>query len=120
MNNPRQQTTITALRWTVGLVVLWESCRFALSAEAARTLLRMGLPQWIALALGGVEALASILFLLPKMVRFGGYALLAVFAFAALLHLLHGQFEIGALLVYAAAVVACISAGHEGMTGNTA
>jgi hypothetical protein len=51
----------------------------------------------------------------------GSYLLLVVFGFAALVHLLHGQYEVGGLAVYAVAVLVCMAhaenktqeAGHE-------
>lgn len=109
MNTRQNQVAAQLLRWTVGLVVLWESYQFASSAAARRHLLQMGLPQWAGPALGGAEIAAVILFLVPKLDRIGGYSLLAIFAVAAGLHVLHGQFEIGPLLVYGAAVWACLS-----------
>ena len=112
MNTRQNQIAAQLLRWTVGLVVLWESYQFASSAAARRHLLQMGLPQWVAPALGGAEILSVIFFLVPKLDRIGGYSLLATFAIAATLHVLHGQFDIGSLFVYGAAVWACTSA-HE-------
>jgi len=109
--NTRQQVVAArVLRWTVGLVVLSESYQFGFSAAAASHLQRMALPQWIAPALGGTEIFAAILFLVPKLGRIGGYSLLVIFAVAAALHVLHGQFQIGPLLVYSAAVFTCTSA----------
>ena len=107
MNLSSHPTATSVLRWTVGLVVVWESCRFAVSTAAADTLHHMGLPTWTARALGGVEVLAAILFLTPRLSRVGGWSLLVVFAVAATLHVLHGQFDIGPLFVYGAAVLAC-------------
>ena len=107
MSDPRKFALI-ALRWSVGVVVLWESCRFLVSATAAHCLQRMGLPHWIRPALGISEIGAAVLFLIPKWNRLGGYALLLLFAIAAVVHVLHGQFEIGTLLVYAAAVLVCV------------
>ena len=57
---------------------------------------------------GGAEIVAVIFFLVPKLDRIGGYFLLAIFAVAAGLHVLHGQFEIGPLVVYGVSVWACI------------
>ena len=68
-----------------------------------------GCPESIAPVLGGVEIGAAVVFLVPKLRRIGGYALLAVFAIAAVLHILHGQFDIGPLLVYNAAVLVCVA-----------
>jgi hypothetical protein len=99
------------LRWTLGLVVLWESLHFAMSATSAHHLAGMGLPRWIAPVLGGAEIVAAILFLLPKTARSGGFLLLLIFAIASVLHLLHGEYHIETLLVYIAAAWACIVAG---------
>jgi hypothetical protein len=112
MSANRQRAALTALRWTVGLVVSWQSYRFIVSAAAVRNLQHMGLPPWIVPALGGVELLAAALFLVPKLDRIGGYSLLFVFAVACAIHVLHGEFELG-LLVYAAAVVACLATNTE-------
>jgi uncharacterized membrane protein HdeD (DUF308 family) len=60
------------------------------------------------LLLGAVEAVAALVFLFAPLI--GGTVLLAVFAAAAVIHILHGQAgHIGVLLVYAAAVVAVMS-----------
>jgi hypothetical protein len=112
MSINRQRAAFTALRWTVGLVVLWQSYQFIVSTAAARAPQHMGLPQWFAPLLGGVEIVAAALFLLPKLDRIGGYSLLVVFALACAIHGLHGELQTG-LLVYAAAVVACLATGSE-------
>jgi hypothetical protein len=78
----------------------------------------MGLTRWIAPALGGTEIVAAIFFLVPKLGRVGGYSLLVIFAVATTLHVLHGQFEIGPLLVYGAAVFACMSANDRAVAGS--
>jgi uncharacterized membrane protein YphA (DoxX/SURF4 family) len=108
MNTLHKATSIAFLRWSLGLVVLWESYRFAASPASVHRLQRMGLPVGIAPVLGGIEIVASIIFLIPRLRRVGGYFLLAIFALAATLHILHRQFEIGPLLVYSAAVLACV------------
>jgi uncharacterized membrane protein YphA (DoxX/SURF4 family) len=113
VNIRQEQVAAWVLRWTVGLVVLWESYQFGFSEAATRHLQRMGLPQWVAPVLAGAEIVAAILFLVPKLGRIGGYSLLVVFAVAATLHVLHGQFEIGPLLVYGAAVFVCVSANER-------
>jgi hypothetical protein len=97
------------LRWTVGIVVFFESLNFALSASTVRHLSRMGLPPWIRFGLGGAEAVAALLFLVSVSRMVGAYALLVIFAFAAVIHLLHGEFDIGGLAVYAMAVIVGMS-----------
>jgi hypothetical protein len=109
MNRRMAQLSIPILRWTVGLVVLVESVRFVLSTGVAHFLAEAGLPVWIRPALGGAEILAAGLFLIPFTERIGSYALLVVFAFATLIHFVHGQFEVGGLVVYAAAVFVCLA-----------
>ena len=52
------------------------------------------------------EILGSILLLLPKTSIRGAWLLFAVFLMAILLHLLHGLYGIGNLVIYAAAAFA--------------
>jgi uncharacterized membrane protein HdeD (DUF308 family) len=52
--------------------------------------------------LGAVEAIAALLFLVPRTTRIGATALVATIAIAFLVHAVLGQFR-GDLLVYAAA-----------------
>ena len=107
----QQKAAIQVLRWTLGLVVAWESFRFAFSAGSARHLHAMGLPGWFAFVFGGAEIVAAVLFLMAKTARLGGIALLVIFAIAVTIHVLHGQWDVGGLLVYGAAVIACLGAG---------
>ena len=94
---------ILVLRIVLGFVLLAESILLLKSGHPE-------LPNFIRLLLGWSEAVASLLFLLPATMEWGGRCLLIVFAAAALLHILHGQFNIGALLVYGAAVFAVLQA----------
>jgi hypothetical protein len=109
MNSRLERFAIPALRWTLGLVILWESYRFAVSDFAAHFPARAGLPHWVAPVLGGSEIIAAILFLIPAASVVGGYSLLFIFAVAAIVHFLHGAFDVSGLLVYAMAVIVCIT-----------
>lgn len=100
----RKQIPLTALRLVLGLVVLIQSFQFLFSADSANFFARHGLPNAVRLLLGWTEIGAALLFLLPPTMAIGACALLVVFAAAILLHVLHGQFEIGGLFIYAAAV----------------
>lgn len=102
-------TAISTLRWVLGLVVFLESARFALTPAAGHQLAEIGFPTWVPPILGGSEALAALLFLLPASRLIGGYALVFIFAIAAAVHVLHGQFVIGSLIVYAMAVIVCLT-----------
>jgi uncharacterized membrane protein YphA (DoxX/SURF4 family) len=109
MNSALAKNSISLLRWVLGLVVILESGRFVFSTAAAHFLQKTGLPAWIQPTLGISEAIAALLFLLPFTTLPGSYLLLVIFALAALLHVLHGQFDVGELLVYAAAVLVCMT-----------
>jgi len=116
--NPRlRMLAIPGLRWVLGLFLLLESVHLAVSPAVARELAASGLPRWIAPALGGGEALAALLFLVPAASVVGGYALLLVFFIAAAVHVLHGQFDIGQLFVYGMAVIVCMNDRRDHASG---
>ena len=101
---------ISVLSWSVGLVVLLESCLFVFSASRVHEFAKSGMPQLVRPVLGGAEIIAALLFLIPPARKVGGYALLVIFALAALIHILHGEPDVGGLVVYAAAVYAVLAA----------
>jgi len=109
MNIKLANASIPLLRWTLGLVVVLESAEFIVSNSVAHFLAKAGLPSWVQPVLGGSEILAAVLFLLPFTAKVGSYLLLIIFALAALLHILHGQFQVGGLVVYPAAVLVCLA-----------
>jgi len=97
-----QRQAMLALQWTLGVVVFAEAARvvFSVHAHAAHSL---GVPVAVLTALALAEMLAAALFLIPPTMGIGGIALMAIFALAMVIHLVHGQANVGALLVYAAA-----------------
>jgi len=111
MSTRRREMTIAGLRWAVGVVVIAESLRLALHPAAAQHFARAGMPLWMRPALAWTELVAAILFLVPLTTVAGGYLLLVIFLLAALLHVLHGEFAIGALVVYGLAVL--VSMAHR-------
>ena len=106
----RLKIAICILYWSVGLVVLIESCLFVFSASRAHAFAKSGMPSLIRPVLGGAEVIAALLFLVPPARPIGGYALLFIFALAALLHILHGQTDISTLILYSAAVYTVLAA----------
>jgi hypothetical protein len=98
-----QPLALTILQWTLGLVILGESARFAYSSPAAQAFARTGMPNFVHPALAWAEIAAAILFLMPWATRLAARFLIAVLAAALVIHLLHGWFDVGALFVYAAA-----------------
>lgn len=96
---------LTALRFALGIVVLIEAVMFVLPG-AAHAFTRTHMPGFVRLLLGFGEIAGSILLLIPPTVVRGAWLLLAIFVMAILLHLLHGLYGIGNLVVYAAAAFA--------------
>ena len=114
MNQQLKKFAIPGLRWAVGVVVLLESVRFVLSPSAAHHIAQVGLPPWIRPALGGSEIIAAFLFLVPAARLVGGCLLLFIFAIAVAIHFLHGEFEVGSLIVYGMAVIVCMAHRNQG------
>ena len=106
----RLRKAVWILYWSTGFVVLIESCLFVFSASRGHEFARSGMPHLIRPILGGAEIVAALLFLIPPVRTIGGYALLVIFAVAALIHILHGQPDVGGLVVYAAAVYTVLAA----------
>jgi hypothetical protein len=98
------------LNWSVGIVLIIESAKFAFGAGAAKIIAHLGLPPWVRPAIGVSEIVAAILFLIPASVAIGGWALLVIFILAATIHLLHGQYDVGWLVIYFMAVLVIITA----------
>jgi hypothetical protein len=111
MNANLKRLSLPFLRWSVGLVVLWQSW---LTFHG-----RLGKPHapghpaalaHVRLVLSGAEMIAAILFLLPIMAAVGGYGLLAIFALAIVMHALHGDVSgLETLVVYGAAVLVSLA-----------
>jgi hypothetical protein len=87
-----------ALWWILGILLVAYSVQTAWLSLAAGS----GVDIHVAI-LASTEAIAGLLFLIPKTMRAGGVCLLAVFALALALHGRKGEFE-GQLLIYAVAV----------------
>lgn len=96
---------LTALRFSLGIVVLIEAIMFVLPG-AAHAFTRTHMPGFVRLVLGFGEIAGSILLLIPATVVRGAWLLMAIFVMAILLHLLHGLYGVGNLVVYAAAAFA--------------
>jgi hypothetical protein len=110
MTENRLPIALHVLQWMLALVIIGESLRFAFAPEAAHASAKTGLPDFIRRALAWAEIAAAVLFLVPRTVIAGGWFLIGVLAFAIVLHLLHGWFDVGALLVYVAVAWAVLKA----------
>ena len=101
MNDDRAQSALRVLQWVIALVIVAEGAVFAFSSDAAHVFAKTGLPGFVRLALAWTEIGAAILFLVPRAIVAGGWLLIGVLVFAIVLHILHGWWNVGALMVYA-------------------
>ena len=94
-----------ALRLALGIVILIQAVLFVMPG-AAHEFARTHMPGFVRMVLGIGEIVGSLLLLIPGTTVRGAWLLLAVFVMAILLHLLHGLYGVGNLVVYAAAAFA--------------
>jgi hypothetical protein len=108
MTSGNSRLAVQGLRWVLGIVVLWKSyllLRATIASMQAAGSGHIGPHDWVRLVLASVEILAAVMFLAPVVDLAGSYLLLVVIAFAMLFHALQGDFDFGALPVYAMAVL---------------
>ena len=96
---------LCVLQWSLGIVILIEAVMFVLPS-AAHEFSRTHMPGIVRMIVGWGEIAGAVLLLIPKTTVRGAWLLLAVFVMAILLHLLHGLYGVGNLVVYAAAAFA--------------
>jgi hypothetical protein len=112
---------IAALRYVLGVVVLWASSQLLwamiVKMRAATDSGHIGPHVWILLVLASAEVVAAVMFLAPAVNVVGSYLLLMVIALAILFHVLLGQFDFGALLVYASVVTVWLAHRREAQAG---
>jgi uncharacterized membrane protein YphA (DoxX/SURF4 family) len=109
MSTSQGKLGLCVLQWALGIVVLIEAVLFVLPG-AAHSFARTHMPGFVRMVVGFGEILGCVLLLIPRTVVRGAWVLLAVFIMAILIHLLHGLYGIGNLVIYAAAAFA-IAAG---------
>ena len=96
---------MNVLRFALGVVILIEAVLFLLP-WARHGFARTHMPGFVRLLLGFGEIIGCVLLLIPGTVARGAWLLLAVFVMGILLHLLHGLYGVGNLVIYAAAAFA--------------
>ena len=109
MARDKRELSICVLRYIVGVVIVIESVITAIQYQAVAASSHIGLPSEFVLILASTEAAAAILLLIPRTLKIGAIALIVVFGVAAVVHLLHGQHDIGNLIIYAAATWAVMA-----------
>jgi uncharacterized membrane protein YphA (DoxX/SURF4 family) len=93
------------LQYSLAIVIFIEAVLFVLPS-AAHDFTRTHMPGFIRLLLGWGEIAGCILLVIPKTTIRGAWLLFAVFIFAILIHLLHGQYNVGNVVIYGAAALA--------------
>lgn len=101
MTERRRKCAFTALQWTLGTVILIEAILFLMPA-ARHDFARTHMPDMVRLILGWGEILGAILMLIPRTAERGAWVLVAIFVLAIVIHLLHGAFNVGNLVIYTA------------------
>jgi len=105
MTSGRGRIGLIILQWALGVVILIEAVMFVLPG-AAHDFARTHMPGFVRMVLGFGEVIGCVLLLIPATAIRGAWLLVAVFVMAILLHLLHGMYGIGNLVIYAAAALA--------------
>ncbi len=111
MSSPKTKIALTVLQWALGIVILIEAVLFVMPS-AAHDFAWTHMPGFIRMVLGFGEIIGCILLLIPQTAIRGAWLLLAVFMMAIMIHLLHGTYNVGNLVIYAAAAFA-IAVGKE-------
>ena len=82
--------------------------------SAAHDFARTHMPGFVRMVLGFGEIAGCVLLLIPQTAIRGAWLLLAVFVMAIMIHLLHGAYNVGNLVIYGAAAFAiAVGGGHE-------
>lgn len=105
MSASNSKLGLTVLQYALAIVILIEAVSFVLPS-AAHDFARFHIPHAIRFILGFGEIIGSLLLLLPKTAVSGAWLLFIVFLGAIATHLLHGQTDVGYVVIYAAAAFA--------------
>lgn len=105
------KTALSGLQWTFGPVILIEAVLFVMPS-ARCDFARTHIPDIVRQVLGWGEIIGAILLLIPKTAVRGAWILVGVLVLAIAVHLLHGTFNVGHLVIYTA-VAWAVAIGHE-------
>jgi hypothetical protein len=108
MTEQRMKTALTGLQWTLGVVVLVEAVLFVMPS-AGHDFAKTHMPDIERQVLGWGEIIGCVLLLIPRTAARGGWFLAGIFVLAIMLHVLHGMYNVGSLVVYTAAAWAIAS-----------
>ena len=112
MTEQRMKTALTGLRWTLGLVILIEAVLFVMPS-ARHDFARTHMPDVVRLVLGWGEIVGALLLLIPRTAVRGGWFLMGIFVLAIGVHVLHGTYDVGNVVIYTAAAWAVASSSER-------
>ena len=102
----KKNMAIFVLRWVVALISGFGALRLFI----ALTHHGVGhLPTNVLRVICVAEIVAAVFFLFPRTIKLGGVALLVVYAVAATMHLLHGDYDVSKLVLLGAAVAVVLA-----------
>lgn len=101
MADQHTKTALTILQGALGSVILIEAVLFVMP-NARHDFARSHMPDVVRLILGWGEIVSCILLLIPRTAVRGAWILVGVFAFAIIIHFLHGMYNVGNLVIYTA------------------
>jgi uncharacterized membrane protein YphA (DoxX/SURF4 family) len=116
MTEQRMKTALTGLQWTLGLVVLIEAVLFVMPS-ARQEFAKTHMPDIVRQVLGWGEIIGAVLLLIPRTAARGGWVLVGMFVLAIVVHVLHGTFNVGNLVIYSAAAWAIASGKNTQAVG---
>jgi hypothetical protein len=102
MTDQRMRTALTGLQWTLGLVILIEAVLFVMPSTA-HDFAKTHLPDIVRQVLGWGEIVGAVLLLIPRTAVRGAWFLAGIFVLAIVVHVLHGTYNVGNLVIYTAA-----------------
>jgi hypothetical protein len=105
MSAAQTKLALTVLQWVLGIVILAEAVMFVMPG-ASHDFSRTHMPGFIRLGLGWGEIIGCILLLIPPTAIRGAWVLVGIFTLAIVIHLLHGMYGVGNLVIYTAAAFA--------------
>jgi len=105
MSTTQTKLGLTVLQWVLGIMILAEAVQFVMLG-AAHDFARTHLPGMIRMIVGWGEIIGCILLLIPPTAIRGAWVLVGIFTLAIVIHLLHGIYGVGYLVIYTAAAFA--------------
>ena len=102
MSAAQTKLALTVLQWVLGIVILAEAVQFVMPG-AAHDFAGTHMPSFVRMILGWGEILGCILLLIPLTAIRGAWILVGIFTLAIVLHLLHGMYDVGNLVIYTSA-----------------